>query len=158
MKQLLLFSAFILCVDAFAQAPKGKAKIGTLYGQNFDENNSTINAADLAVILPEKDTLVLKIKTVVQNSCASEGCWLTFKINDTLEAVAKTKGHAFFVPLDIRGKTVVINGKTYLKTTSVKELKHLAEDAKKPKKEIDAITEPKRQVVVIASGIRVIQP
>lgn len=157
MKQLVLVLFLSLSLGAFAQAPKGKAKLGTLYGEKFDERGA-VEPEELMRMIPEKDTVPVRIKTVVKNSCASEGCWLTFRINDSTEAIAKTKAHAFFVPLDIRGKTVVINGKAYNKITSVKELKHLAEDAKKPKKEIDAITQPKRQVVVIASGILVVHP
>jgi len=157
MKHILFISILLVSTGLYAQAPKGKAKLGTLYGEKFDERGA-MEAQDLLRMVPERDTLPVKIRTIVFNSCASEGCWLTFKINDSTEAIAKTRAHAFFVPLDIRGKTVVINGKSYYKTTTVKELKHLAEDAKKSKKEIDAITKDKKQLVVIASGILVVHP
>ena len=52
-----------------------------------------------------------------------------------------------------KGKTVVIDGKVEIKTTSVAELKHYAEDAKKSKEEIDAITKPEKEVRVMAKGI-----
>jgi ABC-type transporter Mla MlaB component len=67
------------------------------------------------------------------------------------------KGYAFFVPQDIIGKTVVVEGVSYVKTTTVSELKHFAEDAKKSKKEIEAITQPQKQLRVMADGILVIQ-
>ena len=44
-----------------------------------------------------------------------------------------------------------------LKQTSVEELKHYAEDAKKPQSEIDKITKPVTEIRLLASGIRVAQ-
>ena len=55
------------------------------------------------------------------------------------------KDYAFFVPTALEGKTVVLEGSAESKTTSVKELQHYAEDAKKSQAEIDAITEPKTE-------------
>jgi hypothetical protein len=43
-----------------------------------------------------------------------------------------------------------------MKTVSVKELRHFAEDAKKSKAEIDAITQPKTEVNILAKGIVVV--
>jgi hypothetical protein len=67
------------------------------------------------------------------------------------------KDYGFFVPLAVKGKTVVIDGTVALKTTPVSELKHFAEDAKKSKAEIDAIIKPKKEISILASGIVVIQ-
>jgi len=157
MKKLFFISALVISTSTFAQAPKGKATVGTGYGQKIDEKGA-MPGAELYLMVAGGDTAYVKIKTKVLTSCASEGCWLTFFVNDSISAIAKMKDHAFFVPLDIQGKTVVMDGKSYIKTTSVKELKHLAEDAKKPKKEIDAITKPKKQIVFIAGGVLVVRP
>jgi hypothetical protein len=43
-----------------------------------------------------------------------------------------------------------------MKTTSVAELKHYAEDAKKSQAEIDAIKEPQKEVRVTAKGIVIV--
>jgi hypothetical protein len=66
------------------------------------------------------------------------------------------KDYGFFVPLAAKGKTVVIDGQAAIKIVSVKELRHFAEDAKKSQAEIEAITEPKRKVNILAKGIVVI--
>jgi hypothetical protein len=70
--------------------------------------------------------------------------------------MVKMKDYGFFVPLAAKGKTVVIEGQVSMKTTSVKELRHYAEDAKKSQAEIDAITQPKKEVNILAKGIVVI--
>jgi hypothetical protein len=59
------------------------------------------------------------------------------------------------VPLDINGKTVVVDGVASLKEISVEELKDQAQDAKKSKEVVDAIKEPKTEIVVEANGILV---
>ena len=71
--------------------------------------------------------------------------------------MVKMKDYGFFLPLAAKGKTVVIEGEFKMKTTSVAELKHYAEDAKKTQEEIDAIKEPQKEVKVLAKGIVVVE-
>ena len=66
------------------------------------------------------------------------------------------KDYGFFLPVAAVGKTVVLDAKVELKTTSVEELKHYAEDAKKSPEEIAAITAPKKEISVMAKGIVVV--
>jgi hypothetical protein len=47
----------------------------------------------------------------------------------------------------------VFEGEAKVKTTSVAELRHYAEDAKKSKTEIMKITEPKRELTFVADGV-----
>ena len=67
------------------------------------------------------------------------------------------KDYGFFLPVAAIGKQVVINGEATLKTVSVAEQKHYAEDAKKSQAEIDAIKEVKNEMRILASGIVVTQ-
>jgi uncharacterized protein (UPF0335 family) len=59
------------------------------------------------------------------------------------------------MPKDIVGKTVVLEGISKKEVTSVDELKHYAEDAKKSKEEIAKITEPKKEIKFEAKGVLV---
>ncbi len=67
------------------------------------------------------------------------------------------KDYGFFVPTALKGKKILVDGNVELSTTSVKDLQHFAEDAKKTPEEIAAITEPKQEIKVLASGIMVIK-
>lgn len=67
------------------------------------------------------------------------------------------KDYGFFVPTALKRKKILVDGNVQLVTTSVKELQHFAEDAKKTPEEIAAITEPKQEIKILASGIRVIK-
>lgn len=151
-KSAFIIFLFVSAVSAHAQPPSGKAVKGSVYGAKTDENNA-IEASQLPSILKSRDTAAVKVKAKVLDVCSKKGCWLTFKVNDSTEAFVKMKDYGFFVPLDLIGKTAVLEGKSYIKTTSVEELKHYAEDAKKPKKEIDAITAPKSEIRFMAQGI-----
>ena len=66
------------------------------------------------------------------------------------------KDYAFFVPIALKGKNVVLEGLAEKKVTSVKELKHYAKDAKKSKAEIEAITIQKEEISFLADGIKVV--
>lgn len=63
------------------------------------------------------------------------------------------KDYGFFVPKDISGKTVIVEGKATVTTTTVEELRHFAEDAGKSKEEIAKITEGKTELTFEADGV-----
>lgn len=155
-KLSFFLSLIFVAAQMIAQPPKGKATVGSTYGAKTNANNA-INANELPALLKTKDTVMVKIKAKVADACPKKGCWMNVQINDSTTAFVKMKDYAFFVPLDIIGKTIVLDGVSYTKTTSVAELKHYAEDAKKPQTEIDAITQPKNEIRFMASGILVVE-
>lgn len=157
MKKLIyVFVAVLFAIGVKSQPPAGKATPGSTYGAKIDGANS-INASELPALLKTKDTAQVKVKASVIEVCSKKGCWMTFKVNEKEEAFVKMKDYGFFVPVDMKGKTVVLEGKAFTKTTSVAELKHYAEDAKKSQKEIDAIVEPKTEIRFMADGIVVVE-
>lgn len=142
---------------ANAQPPAGDAKPGEFYGDKITADNA-LNIDDVAKKLNGGSTFEqVKIKAKVVEVCSKKGCWIKLQLADGTTAMVKMKDYGFFLPLAAVGKTVVIEGKVELKTTSVAELKHYAEDAKKSKEEIDAITQPQKEVKVLASGILVVE-
>lgn len=151
-----MFSFVIIVITMNAQPPKGKANVGDTYGAKVDLKQ-VMNASELPAQLAKADTLKAQVKGKALASCSSKGCWMTLQINDSTSAFIKMKDYGFFVPTAIAGKNVVVDGKVYTRTTSVEELKHYAEDAKKPQKEIDAITQPKTEIRIMADGIVVVE-
>ena len=142
-------------VVVFAQPPAGDAKPGDWYGAKVQ----TDNAVDIALIpaqLVSNETFKTKVKAKVLDVCSKKGCWLTLAVNDTTTAMVKMKDYGFFLPLAAKGKTVVLDGEVSMITTPVAELQHYAKDAKKPQAEIDAITQPKKEIRFTASGITIV--
>lgn len=157
MKKLFLLAVTATTLSlAQAQPPKGPANPGDVYGAK----TTSKGAVDIAVLpakLAKKDSFQTKVIAKVLDVCPKKGCWMKVQVNDSTTAFVKMKDYAFFVPLDMIGKTVVLDTEAKMKTTSVDELKHYAEDAKKPQAEIDAITEPKKEIRLLANGILVLK-
>lgn len=158
MKKLLFTLAIaVLGLIADAQPPAGDAKPGEWYGEKVSAEgavdiNDVVKKLNGGSEFPE-----VKIKAKITEVCPKKGCWLKLELENGETAMVKMKDYGFFLPLAAKGKTVVIDGEVNLKTTSVAELKHYAEDAKKSKEEIDAIKEPKKEVKITAKGIAIVE-
>lgn len=154
-----LFSLLVLAFSAsavMAQPPAGDAKPGEWYGEKTSTDGA-INIAEIPAKLEKKESFDAKIKAKVLDVCSKKGCWIKLAVNDTTTAFVKMKDYAFFLPEAIKGKTIVLDGQAQMKTTSVDELKHYAEDAKKSKEEIAAITQPQKEIRFTAKGIVVVE-
>jgi hypothetical protein len=157
MKHLFLSIIALFTISVLhAQPPAGNANVGDMYGDNITAKGA-IKGKKLVASLKDGEAVDTKVEGKVLEVCPKKGCWVKLQLDDNSTATVKMKGYAFFVPTSLEGKRVVIEGKAERATTSVKELKHLAEDAKKSQEEIDAITEPKDEIKILASGITVVK-
>jgi hypothetical protein len=157
MKKILLGSSLILLsAIAFAQPPAGDAKPGDSYGEKVTTEGA-IDIAQIPAKLAEKELVETKVTAKVLDVCPKKGCWIKLAVNDSTTAFVKMKDYGFFLPLSAIGKTVVLDGEAKMKTTSVAELQHYAEDAKKSKEEIAAITKPEKEIRFTAKGITIVK-
>ncbi len=145
----LLFS-IVLLVGMYA--------CGTVVGQerNFGatiENPKPMAMGDMLKQLDGQSELEATVEGKVLSVCQTKGCWMNLDKGDGTGIRVTFKDYGFFVPKDIAGKTVIIKGIAQVNTTSVAELRHYAEDAKKSKEEIESITEPKTEIVFEAEGV-----
>lgn len=156
MKKILLTAAMAFLSFAInAQPPAGDAKPGDTYGEKISADGS-VSLKDLNKKLKKDGEFTGKIKGTVIGSCEKKGCFMMMELPDKTKMQVKFKDYGFFVPTAIVGKTVVLDGNAKQKIVSVNELKHYAEDAKKSKAEIDAITKPEKQVKFEANGVLVV--
>jgi len=151
----LIITSFSLLVNA--QPPEGDAKPGDWYGEKVNPEGAMGMIDAVAKLNTGIEEINGKVKAKIVEVCPNKGCWLKLDLGNGETAMVKMKDYGFFLPLAAKGKTVVIDGEVKLKTTSVSELKHYAEDAKKSQEEIDAIKEPKKEVRVMAKGIVVVE-
>ncbi len=103
-------------------------------------------------------TSPVKVEGEVESVCQAAGCWMKVKLADGKTMRVTFKDYGFFVPKDLAGQKVIFEGKPAIKTTSVDDLKHYAEDAGKSKEEIAKITEPKVELTFVADGVLVPKP
>lgn len=122
--------------------------------------NDAIEAKSMAAhykTMKSGDSINSKMIAKVNNVCQAKGCWMRLNLDDNSEVMVKFKDYGFFVPMDIAGKEVIVNGKAYVKEVSVDEQRHYAEDAGQSPEEIAAITQPKRTYSFEADGVLVAQ-
>ncbi|HKZ65269.1 MAG TPA: DUF4920 domain-containing protein [Chitinophagaceae bacterium] len=148
---VLLFAAIVN-----AQPPAGDAKPGDWYGEKITADGA-MNIADIPAKLENTESIDTRIKAKIIDVCPKKGCWLKLQVNDSTTAMVKMKDYGFFLPVAAKGRTVVVDGEVKMKTTSVAELKHYAEDAKKSKEEIAAITKPENEIRVTAKAIVIVE-
>jgi hypothetical protein len=103
--------------------------------------------------LKNGDTINVKFSSTVNDLCTKKGCWMKLPLTEETETMVRFKDYGFFMPLDAKGKEVIVNGKAFIKETSVAELQHYAEDAGKTKEEIAEITAPKIEFAFEADGV-----
>ncbi len=122
------------------------------FGEKIDKKGA-VSVEKLSQKMGNTESLDIKLKGTITEVCQAKGCWMTLDIgNDKLLRV-KFKDYGFFVPKDAAGKTAIIQGEAKKEMLSVDELRHLAEDAGKSEKEIEAIKEPMEELTFIAEGV-----
>jgi len=162
LKSLLLgFSAVVLltaCSEkSSAPANAATAKDGKHFGTTVTAKNAVPYDKVMAK-MANTDSLNMKVTGKVKEVCQKKGCWMTL-VSDKPgypEMRVTFKDYAFFMPKDLSGKRVVVDGFARVETTSVDMLRHFAEDAKKSPQEIAAIKEPKREVSFEAAGVLIL--
>ena len=156
MKKTILFVLVLITgITVMAQPPKGPAKKGMTFGVKTSAAGA-VTPDQLPGLLEGKETADVKVKGRVVEVCKAEGCWIRME-TPAGPMLVKMKDHSFTVPLALNGKTIVAAGTATLKETTVEMQKHYAEDAGKSKEEIDAIKEPKKEIVMQATGIFVVK-
>ena len=126
------------------------------FGKKFS-GDAALNASEMLEkyrALETGDTINISFSTRVMSVCKEKGCWMVLDLPETdQDPMVKFKDYGFFVPKDIEGKEVVVNGKAFAEVTSVEDQKHYAKDAGESEEEIAAITEPEQSFGFLADGV-----
>ena len=128
-------------------------------GVNYGAKITAANAVEVNIMeekLVSSPTFIGKVKGTVVSVCQEKGCWMKLEQTDGDGIMIHFKDYKYFVPKNISGKEVVLQGVAKITTTSVEMLRHYAEDAGKTKEEIAKITEPVKAIEFIASGVLVL--
>ena len=126
----------------------------THFGEVIDAEGA-MTMADLASAMEEGDSVNMKVSTVAKECCQKKGCWMKVETADGSLMRVTFKDYGFFVPMDIGGKEIVMEGTAVKDTTSVEDLRHYAEDGGATEDEIAAITEPEVSTTFVATGVMI---
>ena len=83
----------------------------------------------------------------------AKGCWMKLKLGNGKESMVKFKDYGFFVPQELVGKEVVVNGLAYVEEMSVGDQRHYARDAGKSEEEVAAIIMVEKKYAFEADGV-----
>ncbi|MBR9921881.1 MAG: DUF4920 domain-containing protein [Bacteroidetes bacterium] len=129
--------------------------------QSFGETITKEGAVPYAKLvneINEGDSIQTKVVGTVEAVCQAKGCWMDIVTGTEGDPSmhVKFKDYGFFVPKDISGRQVVMEGYAYREVTSVEDLRHYAEDEGLSQEEIEKITEPREDIKFMASGVIVL--
>jgi len=142
---LLVIASFISC----------KAQQVNYIGSSFNEKDPISLSSALT---DDNINKPVSVKAKVDAVCQMKGCWMTLTALDSNEEIfVKFKDYAFFMPLDLAGQNVIVDGIAYREVTSVDELRHYAEDEGKSPEEIAKITEPAEELKFMADGVIILK-
>jgi hypothetical protein len=154
MKHLFTFALSVLLAFAvYAQEPVSATK-GVTYGAGTTAEGF-IPVADIDKKLAN-DKYTGKVSGKVVEVCQEKGCWMKVEKTGGETMMVKFKDYKFFMPKDIVGKEVVLDGEASVKEVPVKQLQHYAKDAGKSEEEIKKIKEPKKELQFVAKGVLVL--
>ncbi len=149
MKKIILSLSFcLIAAIGFAQTEFEGQKFGTAVIKGDVKPVAKMEAA-----MGDDKIADMKIEGKVVGVCKKKGCWMTLEMPSGEPIRVTFKDYAFFMPMDIVGKTVVLDGLAKKQTISVETLRHYAEDAKKSEEEIAQIKEPKKELAFEARGV-----
>jgi hypothetical protein len=155
----ILLVIFTMVLSCKGQNSTEETKVEKIKFQSFGEKIEATKAFDSKKMLAEyttmneADTLKTKFTATVKEVCKSKGCWMKLELENGEEAMVRFKDYGFFMPMDIEGKEVVVNGLAFVEAMSVDDQKHYAEDAGASKEELAKITNAKRTYGFEADGV-----
>ena len=125
------------------------------FGEEIDPSGSISGQEMLEKyqVLKVTDTLQTKFTATVTEICQAKGCWMKLKLEDGSETMVRFKDYGFFMPKDISGREVIVDGKAFIETMSVDDQKHFAKDGGASNADIAQITKPKISYGFEADGV-----
>ena len=160
---LVLILVIVSCKDKNSTSVKADTAAETVKYSSYGDEIQSVGAISHLEMwknyngLVVSDTLSSKFTATVTEVCQAKGCWMKLKLEDGQEAMVRFKDYGFFMPKDIVGKEVVVNGRAFIEEQSVEDQKHFAEDAGESEAQLALITEPKKTYSFEANGVLIKQ-
>lgn len=106
------------------------------------------------ILAAGKDALpkdAVQVSGTVDSVCQKKGCWMVVKDGEQ-HARILMKDHGFTVPMDAKGKSVVVEGTLEARTFSEAQVKHLEKDAGG---DPNTASGERTEFVLTASGVKI---
>lgn len=152
-KIALLLISGLLTLSSFAQDIKPADK-GVTYGAGTTADGAiSVNDLDKNI---KDNKFEGKISGKIIEVCQEKGCWMKLEKTNGEALMIKFKDYGYFMPKNIVGKEVVLDGVLITKEVSVKQQQEYAKDAGKSDEEVKKIKKVKKEQQFVAKGVLVI--
>jgi hypothetical protein len=122
------------------------------YGDLIEEQ-AVVSILEMVSKVESEGTFTGKISGDIKEVCTKKGCWFAMELPNGQSMRVTFKDYGFFIPTNSQGFPIVMEGVATLSETDVETLRHYAEDQGKSKEEVEAITEPKKEITFEATGV-----
>lgn len=125
------------------------------FGEEISAENvfSKEEMAELYNGISAVDTINAKFTSTVTAVCQRKGCWMRLELENGEEVQVKFKDYGFFMPKNIAGQEVIVEGKAYVSVMTEHERKYYAGDEGKTAEEIDEISGDSKTMFFEAYGV-----
>ena len=126
--------------------------------QEFGEKvDSTIafSVNDLDAKMTDKLSLKVTVAGYIQSFCKADGCWLKLTKEKNGPLLVRIKDKSIFVSEKIDGKYAFVKGVATYQTTASQNAPEFNSENDKQPTSIDNTIEPKKELVVEATGIMI---
>jgi hypothetical protein len=151
----ILTVAFVLITCA-AFAQEAKPVNPTTFGEGV-KAGKRFPVEKMEAAMGDQKAADLQITGQVVDVCKKKGCWMTLKMPGGEDVRVTFKDYGFFMPMDIVGKKVALDGTAKKQVISAETLRHYAEDAHQSAEEVAKITEPKKELAFEAKGVVILK-
>jgi hypothetical protein len=149
--KFIIAAMLVTVLTAIAGQDPAPAKKGQEYGAGV----SAKNVLPLKRAVSEKRFATrIAVTATVKEVCQKKGCWMILTDGSTKVRVT-FKDYGFFMPTDLAGHRVVVEGVLTEEVLSEADARHYAEDAGKSKEEVARIKGDQRELSFEATGVRV---
>lgn len=132
-------------------SPTKDDKTKKTFGESFQPSETLIALSTALTDAPKYLEKSIQTTGEVKKVCLKKGCWLT--LSDQSQEVRVTfKDYGFFVPQEILGKKVILQGVLQEKVLNEAEIRHFAKDEGKPIPAEQKVTE-KKILQFVAAGV-----
>ena len=158
MRRMVIISSMLATIlawfdaSALVREEPRSARKGVIYGAGITPGErSSLNAAMKAKTFGR----TIRVTRSVTEVCKVKGCWMMLRDGATQVRVT-FKDYGFFMPKNLVGRKVALEGVLTEETLSEKDARHYAEDAGKSPKEIAAIVGDQKEYSFEATGVVVL--
>lgn len=124
-----------------------------IYGEKLADNINFTQLPEMVEKVEANGSFEATIQGEIKEVCTKKGCWLTMDLPNGKSMRVTFKDYGFFVPTNSQGFPIILEGVATLSETDVETLRHYAEDEGLSKEEVEAITEPKKEITFEATGV-----